>query len=177
MGRTRKRRWGRENLGRKWRRDKIQREADRVEEEKKEKKKTSEGGETAGRKKWRNKEYARFCRDTDIGMWEGVWRSELLTPVVKPSVFSQTPSRGWWMRRATWSLAGAPWQVWPWIEQVNPSMYLRRDSDDGFGCGMGPALTVSTGVKMGIRVPLLRRHHPQRVRLLWSTRFGVGSTK
>ena len=59
----------------------------------------------------------------------------------------------------------------------NPSMHLRRETDDGFGCGMGPALTVSTGVKMGIRVLLLRRHHPQRVRLLWSTRFGVGSTK
>ena len=51
-----------------------EREADRTEEEKKEKKKTSEGGETAGRRKWRNKEYARFCRDTNIGMWEGVWR-------------------------------------------------------------------------------------------------------
>ena len=60
---------------------------------------------------------------------------------------------------------------------VNPSMYLRRQTDDGFGCGMGLALTVSTGVKMGIRGPLLRRHHPQRVRLQWSTRFGVGSTK
>ena len=59
----------------------------------------------------------------------------------------------------------------------NPSMHLRRETDDGFGCGMGPALTVSTGVKMGIRVLLLRRHHPQRVRLQWSTRFGVGSTK
>ena len=50
------------------------RQCDRVEEEKLEKKKTSEGGETAGRRKWRNKEYARFCRDTNIGMWEGVWR-------------------------------------------------------------------------------------------------------
>jgi hypothetical protein len=50
-------------------------------------------------------------------------------------------------------------------DPINPSMHIRRETDDGFGCGMGLALTVSTGVKMGIRGLLLRRHHPQRVRL------------
>ena len=68
-GKDEKKRMGRREW-RKWRREKIQREADRTEKEKKEKKKTREGGETAGRRKWRNKEYARFCRDTNIGMWE-----------------------------------------------------------------------------------------------------------
>ena len=38
------------------------------------KKKVSEGGETMGKRKWRSGESARFCRDTNIGMWEGVWR-------------------------------------------------------------------------------------------------------
>ena len=58
----------------KWRREKIQREADKVEEETRTRRKTSEGGETIGRRKWRRGEYTRFCRDTNIGMWEGIWR-------------------------------------------------------------------------------------------------------
>ena len=59
---------------RKWRREKIQREADRAEEETRIRRKTNEGGETIGRRKWRGEEYARFCRDMNIGMWEGIWR-------------------------------------------------------------------------------------------------------
>ena len=61
---------------RKWRRGEMQREADRVEEETRVEKKVSGGGETMGRRKWRSGEYARFCSDTNIGMWEGVCRSE-----------------------------------------------------------------------------------------------------
>jgi hypothetical protein len=45
-----------------------------VEEETRTRRKTSEGGETIGRRKWRRGEYTRLCRDTNIGMWEGIWR-------------------------------------------------------------------------------------------------------
>ena len=59
---------------RNWRRDRTQREADRAKEETRARRKASEGGEATGRRKWRIGEYTRFCRDTNIGMWEGVWR-------------------------------------------------------------------------------------------------------
>ena len=59
---------------RKWRKEKIHREADRMEEETRTRKTAREGGEAMGRRKWRRGEYARCCRDMDIGMWEGVWR-------------------------------------------------------------------------------------------------------
>ena len=59
---------------RKWRRERIQREADRAKEETRTRRKTTEGGEAPGRRKWRRGEYTRFCRDTNIGMWEGIWR-------------------------------------------------------------------------------------------------------
>ena len=50
-------------------------------------------------------------------------------------------------------------------------------ADGPFGCEIGPARTVSAGMKIGVCVSLLRRHHPRRVRLQWSTRFCMGSTK
>ena len=59
---------------RNWRRDRIQREADRAKEETRARRKASEGGEAPGRRKWRMGEYTRFCRDTNIAMWDGVWR-------------------------------------------------------------------------------------------------------
>jgi hypothetical protein len=59
---------------RKWRRERIQKETDRVEEETRTRRKATEGGKAPGRRKWRRGEYTRFCRDTSIGMWEGIWR-------------------------------------------------------------------------------------------------------
>ena len=32
------------------------------------------GGKAAGRHRWRRGEFARYCRDTQVGMWEGIWR-------------------------------------------------------------------------------------------------------
>ena len=73
-GRERRREKNGEQGMEKWRRVRIQKETDRVEEETRTRRKATEGGEAPGRRKWRRGEYTRFCRDTNIGMWEEIWR-------------------------------------------------------------------------------------------------------